>query len=104
MCRIFCNQDPSTYAAETRAVRLHGHGTSIRLEAAFWSTLEEIAAEQGMSLGRFVAVLHDEILVRHGDVPNFASFLRVTCLHWLRHRQDHAAAPVERHDRLLATQ
>ena len=104
MCRIFINQDPATYAAETRAVRLHGHGTSIRLEAAFWSILEDIAAQEGMSVGRFVAVLHDEILVRDGDVPNFASFLRVTCLHWLSHRQEHAAQVAERHAGLAVAQ
>lgn len=90
MCRIFTTQDPATYAAETRPMRLHGHATSIRLEAAFWDTLEAIAAAEGMSLSRFVAVLHDEILVTQGEVPNFASFLRVTCLHWLHHRDEHA--------------
>jgi predicted DNA-binding ribbon-helix-helix protein len=90
MCRIFTTQDPATYAAETRPMRLHGHATSIRLEAAFWEALEAIAAAEGMSLSRFVAVLHDEILATHGEVPNFASFLRVTCLHWLHHRDEHA--------------
>lgn len=104
MCRIFITQDPGTYAAETRAVRLHGHCTSIRLETAFWSILEEIAAEEGISVARFVAVLHDEILARHGEVPNFASFLRVSCLHWLRHRQEHAAQVAERRPALLARQ
>lgn len=83
MCSLFTSQDPATYACETRAVRLHGHVTSIRLEAAFWATLEDIAAQEGMTLARFVATLHDEIVERMGEVPNFASFLRVTCLHWL---------------------
>jgi predicted DNA-binding ribbon-helix-helix protein len=96
MCHIFTAQDPATYAAETRPVRLHGHATSIRLEAAFWDTLEAIAAAEGVSLSRFVAVLHDEILAARGEVPNFASFLRVTCLHWLRHRDQHASQVLAR--------
>jgi len=86
MCRIFRRQDPATYAAETRAVRLSGHATSIRLEAAFWDILEEIARQEGMSLGRFVSTLHDEILFDQGKVQNFASRLRVSCLHYLQNR------------------
>jgi predicted DNA-binding ribbon-helix-helix protein len=91
MCSLFTSQDPATYACETRAIRLHGHATSIRLEAAFWDILEEIAARENLSLARFVSTLHDEILQRVGEVPNFASFLRVTCLHWQRHQDLHAA-------------
>ncbi len=91
MCRLFASQDPATYTSETRAVRLHGHSTSIRLEAAFWVTLEEIADREGMPLSRFVATLHDEVVALQGDVGNFASFLRVTCLHYLRHMELHTA-------------
>ena len=91
MCRLFATQDPATYTSETRAVRLHGHATSIRLEAAFWATLEEIAEREGMPLSRFVATLHDEVQTLQGDVGNFASFLRVTCLHYLRHMDLHTA-------------
>jgi predicted DNA-binding ribbon-helix-helix protein len=97
MCNIFMSQDPATYAAETRPMRLHGHATSIRLEAAFWTILGEIAGTEGLSLSRFVTVLYDEILERHGAVPNFASFLRVTCLHYLSHPDEHAAEVAVRH-------
>jgi predicted DNA-binding ribbon-helix-helix protein len=38
-----------------------------------------------------VAILHDEITARHGEVANFASFLRVTCLHWQRNQDLHTA-------------
>lgn len=96
MCNLFVSQDPASYRAETRALRLHGHSTSIRLEAAFWATLEEIAAKERLSLTRFVAVLYDEVIGRLGDVPNFASFLRVTCLHYLRHPDLHAQQVAER--------
>lgn len=80
MCRIFSRMDPRSYATETRSVRLAGHVTSIRLETAFWEVLEEIAADQGMTLGRFLTVLHDEVLEEHGDVTNFTSLLRCACL------------------------
>ena len=91
MCNLFLSQDPATYAAETRAIRIHGHATSIRLEAAFWDILEQIAAREDLSVARFVSVLHDEILERHGEIPNLASFLRVSCLHWLANQDVHAA-------------
>ncbi len=45
-------QDPATHAAETRPMRLHGHVTSVRLEAAFWDTPKEIAGQEGMSVAR----------------------------------------------------
>ncbi len=91
MCRIFITQDPATYAAETRSVRLHGHVTSIRLEAAFWEVLEEIAAAESSTVARFIATLHDEVLRSSGDVANLASLLRVSCLCYLRNRETHAA-------------
>ena len=90
MCRLFLAQNPQTYAVQTRAIRLHGHATSIRLEAAFWDILEEIAAREGVPVTRFVTILHDEIMSREGEVGNFASFLRVTCLHWLGNTERHA--------------
>jgi predicted DNA-binding ribbon-helix-helix protein len=91
MCRLFVSQDPASFAAETRPIRLHGHCTSIRLEAAFWSILEEVAALEHSSVPRFCATLHDEMLERHGEVGNFASLLRVTCLHYLGQKDEHIA-------------
>lgn len=80
MCHIFAGQAPETYEFQTRSVRIGGHSTSIRLEAAFWSVLEQVAAHQGMSLGKFITKLHDEVLELHGEVRNFASLLRCSCL------------------------
>jgi predicted DNA-binding ribbon-helix-helix protein len=91
MCGLFLSVDPAAYEAETRPIRLHGHVTSVRLEAVFWTILEEIAAREDITLARFVTTLHDEILDKHGEVPNFASLLRVTCLQYLRHADRHAA-------------
>lgn len=96
MCNLFSSQDPATYAAETRAIRMHGHCTSIRLEAAFWRILERIAASEGVSLPRFLTTLHDEVLARRGEVGNFASLLRVSCLRWLEHQDEHLLEPTAR--------
>ena len=80
------------YAAQTRAVRVHGHVTSIRLEAAYWTLLEDMARQKGTTLARVVAALRDEALERCGDTVNLSSFLRVSCLHYLlaRNRPDRA--------------
>ena len=91
MCLLFKSQDPATYACETRPVRLHGHATSIRLEAAFWEVLEEIAAAEGITVARFVATLNDEVMEEGSELSNLASFLRVSCLRYLRLRDEHAA-------------
>jgi predicted DNA-binding ribbon-helix-helix protein len=101
MCRIFRRQDPATYAAETRAIRLSGHATSIRLETAFWDILEQIARHEDMSLGRFISTLHDEILFDQGRVQNFASLLRVTCMHYLKERDAYLADVSQRRAPLL---
>ena len=86
MCNLYASQEPETYAHETRAVRLNGHSTSIRLETAFWDILEEIAEEEGTTVARFASTLHGEVLERRGTVGNFASLLRVACTVWLRER------------------
>lgn len=101
MCSIFRRQNTATYAAETRAIRLSGHATSIRLEAAFWDILEQIAAYEDMTLGRFVSTLHDEILFDQGEVANFASLLRVSCLHYLQNRDLYLAEIAARRPRRL---
>ncbi len=59
---------------------MSGPCTSIRLEMSFWDTLEEIAAKEGMSVAKFLTTLHNEVLDHHGEVKNFASLLRCSCL------------------------
>jgi len=80
MCTLYANQDPKFYAPVTRSVRIGGVATSLRLEAAFWSLLDELAASQDFTTSRFINKLYDEVLEIHGDVANFASLLRVSCL------------------------
>ena len=95
MCRMFAGQDPNNYAYETRSVRLMGHTTSVRLEAKFWVTVEEIAAAQDMPLARFLSKLYEEALEMHGEVSNFASLLRCCCLNYLARDFDHGRLQAE---------
>jgi predicted DNA-binding ribbon-helix-helix protein len=84
MCRVYADQDPESYRVVTRSIRLNGYCTSIRLEAMFWSILDDIAAGQGMSTPRFISTLYDEVTELRGEVGNFASLLRVTCTGFVR--------------------
>jgi predicted DNA-binding ribbon-helix-helix protein len=80
MCHLFAHQPPRDYESQTRSLRIGGHCTSIRLEMAFWDTLEVIAAKENMSVGKFLTTLYNEVLDHHGEVSNFASLLRCSCL------------------------
>ncbi|EAU43245.1 hypothetical protein FP2506_10386 [Fulvimarina pelagi HTCC2506] len=91
MCQMFAGIAPEEIEGETRSVRLSGHSTSIRLEAAFWRTLEHLAESQDMSLAKFLTKLHDEVLDLRGEVRNFASHLRCACLVHLEHQGAQAA-------------
>jgi len=83
MCRVFAGQDPDGYKPVNRSVRIAGHSTSIQLEAAFWVLLDEIAASQQLTTPKFLTQLYDEAIEINGDVPNFASMLRTTCVLYL---------------------
>ena len=89
MCHVFAGQDPADYTFETRSVRLIGHSTSVRLEARFWMVLEQLAEVQGMAMAKFLSALYKEALEIHGEVGNFASFLRCCCLYFLDPAFDH---------------
>lgn len=84
MCEFFIKADPIQYEQRTRTVRIHGVLTSIRLENMVWDVLAEIAEEEGSTTNALISKFHDEILATRGEVPNFASFLRITCLRYLR--------------------
>ena len=91
MCEFFVNADPIQYEQRSRTVRMHGVLTSLRLENMVWDLLAEMAEAEGCTTNALVSLFHDEILVQRGEVPNFASFLRVTCMRYLR-REAHKAA------------
>ncbi|MEJ6393555.1 ribbon-helix-helix domain-containing protein [Gymnodinialimonas sp. 2305UL16-5] len=79
MCEVFAGQDPDQYATTTRRLRINGHGTSIRLENAFWDILDEIAAADGVTTPAFISTLHAEVIELRGEPENFTSLLRTAC-------------------------
>ena len=87
MCEFFVKADPILYEQRSRTVRIHGVLTSIRLENMVWDMLAEMTEEEGRTTNALISTFHDEILAHRGEVPNFASFLRVTCMRYLRGAQ-----------------
>lgn len=83
MCQVFAGQDPGRYACETRRLRLNGQSTSIRLERAFWTILDEMAAGEGVTTPCFISKLHTEVLELRGEPANFTSLLRCACVKFL---------------------
>jgi predicted DNA-binding ribbon-helix-helix protein len=84
MCEYFVKADPIQYEQRSRTIRIHGVLTSIRLENMAWDILAEMAEDEGCTTNSLIVKFHDEILVHRGEVHNFASFLRVTCMRFLR--------------------
>ncbi|WP_417524073.1 ribbon-helix-helix domain-containing protein [Marinovum sp.] len=94
MCQVFAGQDPERYACTTRRLRLNGQSTSIRLENAFWATIDEIAHRDGVSTPTFLSTLHSEVLEQRGEPGNFTSLLRCACLKFIEMSSDRAALPI----------
>ncbi len=84
MSRIHNGLGPEDCACIARSLRLAGYATSIRLEAAFWNILDEIAEAEGKTTARYLAALYDEAVARDGEIPNYTALLRVTCTRYLR--------------------
>ncbi len=84
MCEYFVKADPIQYEQRSRTIRIHGALTSIRLENTVWDILAEMAEEEGCTTNNLIVQFYDEIMAHRGEVPNFASFLRVTCMRYLR--------------------
>ena len=60
-----------------RSVSLSGHATSLALEQEFWSALEAMAAQEGISLAALIARIDEG----RGERP-LASACRVAALSW----------------------
>jgi predicted DNA-binding ribbon-helix-helix protein len=88
MCEFFVKADPILYESRSRTVRIHGVLTSIRLENMVWDMLAEMASAEGKTTNSLISQLHDEILAHRSEVPNFASFLRITCMRYLWRKVD----------------
>jgi predicted DNA-binding ribbon-helix-helix protein len=86
VCEFFVKADPILYEQRARTIRIHGVLTSIRLENMVWDILAEMAEAEGCTTNSLIVQFHDEILAHRGEVPNFASFLRVTGMRFLRRK------------------
>ncbi len=62
-----------------RSLSLHGHQTSLALEAEFWEVIDKAVEQSGKSFARFICDLDDE-RVLDGPTQNLASYLRVWAL------------------------
>lgn len=83
MCQIYSGTAPELYQSVSRSVRINVVVTSLRLELRFWQILDEIAAGEGFSTPQFLGKIHDEVVTQRGDIPNFASLVRVICTVYL---------------------
>ena len=78
----YCNsQQVREYLPEKRSIRIHGHSTTVRLERAFWSVLDEMAREEGVTVAALVTRIHDHCL--SSNDKNLASCLRVVSLKYI---------------------
>ncbi len=93
MCRVLTAQSPQRFRKVSRSVRIAGHSTSVRLEAAFWQVLEDIARREGLSTSKLISELYYEALELHGGMSNLASMLRTVCLLYQEERRAEVAAP-----------
>lgn len=79
MCQLFIQADSNLWKSRTKSLRIEGMSTSIRIENFFWSTLEEIAARDQMTVNQLITKLYHESIDAEHDLGNFTSFLRVCC-------------------------
>ncbi|MBT6093904.1 MAG: ribbon-helix-helix domain-containing protein [Rhodospirillaceae bacterium] len=80
MQRAFAMQDGEgalDFSPVRKSLRIHGHSTTIRLEAAFWQVLEEVAETEECSVPVLITQINHHCPV---DRNNMASCLRVFCL------------------------
>lgn len=83
MCQLFIDANPALWESQTKSFRIEGMVTSVRLEERFWTTLEDIADRDGLTVPQLFQRLYRESIDAGHDIGNFASFLRVCCLRYL---------------------
>lgn len=75
------NHQDMEFLPERRSLRIHGHSTTIRLERAFWNVLEDLAAQEDMTVAGLVTKIYDHC--QFSNQKNLASCLRVVCLKFI---------------------
>ena len=71
----------SEFLPEKRSFRIHGYSTTVRLERAFWTVLEDLAIRNQMPLATLITLVHDRCTLSAHN--NFTSFLRVLSLKYI---------------------
>lgn len=82
--RLFglCNVEQHLeFEPERRSLRIHGHSTTIRLERAYWTVLDILAEDEGVSVVALVTRISDHCQIANDK--NLASCLRVVCLKYI---------------------
>lgn len=79
--------DLALHEPVSRSLRIEGYSTSVRLERIFWDVLEQIAVREGMSTGALVGEIYRDVYMVSAEFRNFASLLRVICVHHLEQRR-----------------
>ncbi|WP_026941849.1 ribbon-helix-helix domain-containing protein [Hellea balneolensis] len=62
-----------------RSLSIHGHRTSLALEAEFWAIIDSAVSVSGKSFARFIQDL-DDLRTENRTQQNLASYLRVWVL------------------------
>ena len=83
-----CYKSPMTARPVKRSLTLHGHRTSVSLEAAFWDAFRDIAATRDQPLNTLAAEID---AARRGD-EGLASAIRVFVLAHYRATAPNATA------------
>ena len=60
MCKFLTNKHAGEFRPVSRSIRIHGHSTSLRLEACFWRALDDLARDEGLSTPKLIETLHAE--------------------------------------------
>ena len=73
-----------------RSISLHGHRTSLALEAEFWDVIDAAVVDSGKSFAGFIRDL-DDTRTANGTKQNLASYLRVWVLRRLKRQAENKA-------------
>jgi predicted DNA-binding ribbon-helix-helix protein len=85
-------------AGHKRSVSIAGHATSVTLEQPFWRALQQIAADQGLSVATLIQRI-DTARADKADAYNLSSALRLYVLESLQarlHARDDARQGAEK--------
>ena len=90
MCKFLTERDADEFRPVSRSIRIHGHSTSLRLEACFWRALDDVPAVPAFDLvvsnppyiaaddPHLAALVHEPIAALVADDDGLADIARIT--------------------------